>query len=435
MFSDYRNKKVTVIGLGRSGLAAADLLKWLGATVFISEKADNDRFRALRDDLGNKGIRVEIGRHTIDFIRGKDLVVVSPGVGSDSESLIWADELHIPVISEIELASSVCPATVIAITGTNGKTTVTTLIAKILQTRDVRAFALGNIGAPFSAYVRDMEGADYVSLEVSSFQLERIDIFKPRVAVILNFTPDHLDKEHRGYNSMSEYLAAKKRIFMNQDESDYLVLNEDDPAVKSLAKETKSKAIFFSAKRTAHNACLPDRQAQRSLNPNHLAAMAVASIFGISEDVCLEFFRNFKGVEHRLEQVRTVGGVEFINDSKATNVDSTIWALESIRKPAILIAGGRDKNLDYNVITDLVKEKVKMLILIGEAKEKMGKAFRGVLPIQEASSLEEAVEAGYRKAAEGDCVLLSPMCASFDMFTDYEHRGRCFKEIVNRLKD
>jgi len=410
-----------VVGLARSGAAVSRLLRDLGSQVYVTDSADNDRLRLLAEDLKRRGIYLETGGHSLDFIRNKDLVVSSPGVSNKSQALLWADELKIPVVSEIELSWSLCPATVIAITGTNGKTTVTTLLGKVLETADRRVWTLGNIGKPFAQEVMNMHSDDFVSLEVSSFQLERIIAFKPKVSVILNFTRDHLDR----YGDMPEYLAAKKRIFMNQSRDDYLVLNYDQPILRGLAKESKAKVIFFNARRATQDA--------PHLNPNHYAVMAVAKIFGISEARCMEVFRNFKGVEHRLEQVRTINGIEFINDSKATNVDSTVWALQGMHKPTILIAGGRDKNSDYRLISDLIKQKVKLLMLIGEAREKIRTAFKGLLSIEEASSLEEATQKSFKRAHGGDCVLLSPMCASFDMFEDYEQRGRVFKEIVNKL--
>lgn len=420
---DYQNKKITVVGLARSGAAAARLLKDIGSEVYVTDSAGNDRLRILAEDLKSRGIVVETGGHSPDFIRNKDLVVSSPGVSNKSQALLWADELKIPVISEIELSWSLCPATVIAITGTNGKTTVTTLLGKVLETSGRPVFTLGNIGKPFAQEVMNMNSDDFVSLEVSSFQLERIAAFKPKVSAILNLTRDHLDR----YADMPEYLAAKKRIFRNQSRGDYLVLNYDQPILRELAKETKAKVIFFSAERLK-------RHPGGNLNPNHYAVMAMAKIFGVSEARCREVFLNFKGVEHRLERVRTINDIEFINDSKATNVDSTVWALQGMHKPSILIAGGRDKNSDYRLIADLIKQKVKLLMLIGEAREKIRTAFNGLLPIEEASSLEEATQKSFQRAQGGDCVLLSPMCASFDMFQDYEHRGRVFKEIVNKLK-
>ena len=420
MTSYYKDKKVVVIGLARSGIAAVNLLQEAGAKVFVTDSSSNDKLKELARGLTRDGIKVELGAHTLDFIRDKDLVVVSPGVSDTSQAIIWAQEFSIPIISEIELAWQLMPqAEVVAITGTNGKTTVTSLIAKVLEADGKKAHTLGNIGKPFSREIGRIRAGDFVSLEVSSFQLERIVKFKPRVAVILNFTPDHLDR----YKDMPEYLFAKKRVFLNQDENDYLVLNYDDLTLRALAKEAKARVIFFSAQNN------PD-----SLNPNQLAVIAAARALGISENICGEVFRNFKGVEHRLEQVRVFKDIEFINDSKATNVDSAVWALRNTRKPAIMIAGGRDKNSDYGTISDLIKEKVKLLVLIGEAKEKIRSALGGVLPIKEAATLDEAINVSYAQARGGDCVLFSPMCASFDMFENYEHRGKVFKEIVNKLK-
>ena len=420
VIKNYRGKKVAVVGLARSGVAASFLLRSLGAEVFVTDSSSNDKLKEVARGLIRDGIKVELGAHTLDFIRGKDLVVVSPGVSDKSQAIIWAKGFNIPIIGEIELAWQLMPqAEVVAITGTNGKTTVTSLIAKVLEADGKKAHTLGNIGKPFSREIGQIRKGDFVSLEVSSFQLEKIAKFKPRVAVILNFTPDHLDR----YRDMSEYLSAKKRIFLNQDENDYLVLNYDDLTLRALAKEARARVIFFSAQDNSDN-----------LNSNQLAVMAVAKALGISENICLEVFRNFKGVEHRLEQVRVLKDIEFINDSKATNVDSAVWALRNTRKPAIMIAGGRDKNSDYGTISDLIRGKVKLLVLIGEAREKIHSALGGVLPIKEAGTLDEAISLSYNQAKSGDCVLFSPMCASFDMFDNYEHRGRVFKEIVNKLK-
>ncbi len=419
MVSHYKDKKVVVIGLARSGIAAAHLLQKAGAEVFVTDSSSNDKLKEPAKDLTRYGIKVELGGHTIDFIRDKDLVVISPGVSDKSQAIIWANEFKIPIISEIELAWQNCAAKVIAVTGTNGKTTVTSLIAEVLKASGKKSYALGNIGTPFSLEPGNLKPTDFVSLEVSSFQLERIVKFKPQVALILNLAPDHLDR----YKNVSEYLSAKKRVFLNQDQNDYLVLNHDDPALRALAKEARARVVFFSS-----------QDNPRNLNPNQLAVMAVARVLGIAENICGEVFRNFKGVEHRLEQVRVLKDIEFINDSKATNVDSAVWALRSTSRQAIMIAGGRDKNIDYGAISDLVKKKVKLLVLIGEAKEKIRSVLGGIVPIKEALTLDEAVNLSYAQAKGGDCVLLSPMCASFDMFENYEHRGRVFKEIVNKLK-
>jgi len=411
----FKNKKITIIGLARSGLACADLLSDLGAGVSVTDNNDSELTRQSLSKLKSKNIKSELGRHTQEFIRGRDLVVVSPGIPDNAPPVVWSKEFKIPIISEIEVAAILCPATVIAVTGTNGKTTVTTLIGKILQARGERVFVCGNIGNPFSGEVSKMKEDDFASLEVSSFQLEKIQAFKPKISVILNFSRNHLDR----YKDMREYLEAKKRIFMNQDKDDFLVLNYQDPIRGELAKEAKAKVVYFSE--------------DEDLNPNQSAVLAVASILGIGRELALNVFREFKGIEHRMEYFTEINNVKFINDSKATTVDSTIWALKNISCPVILIAGGRDKGSDYRPILDLIQKKVRDVILIGEAKEKIKDVLTGFLPIDETQSLEEAVNAAFYKANSGDCVLLSPMCSSFDMFSNYEERGNCFKRAVQEL--
>ncbi|KPK98121.1 MAG: hypothetical protein AMJ95_05845 [Omnitrophica WOR_2 bacterium SM23_72] len=411
----YENKKVLVVGLARSGLACANLLYILGADVSVTDHQDNEKTRSYKWELKSDAIKVELGRHSPEFVKNKDLLIISPGVPSDASPIVWAKQANTPVISEIEFAWSLCTGTVIAITGSNGKTTVTTLIGDILKSNARSAFICGNIGNPFSQEVPRVKESDYVCLEVSSFQLENIDKFKPKISVILNFTRNHLDR----YRNMDDYLMAKKRIFENQDKSDYVVLNQDDPVVRDLAKEALPRPVFFSQ--------------TKELNPNQAAVMAVGSILGIEKDLILRTFKDFKGLEHRLEQVAEINQVRFINDSKATTADSALWALKSTQAPIILIAGGKDKGIDYGVILDEARQKVKKVILIGEAKERIAYALKSALSIEEAGSLEEAVLKAYRKASPGDSILLSPMCSSFDMFSSYEERGSVFKETVYSL--
>lgn len=411
----FKGKKVLVVGLARSGYAAATLLSNLGAEVSVTDMDTSEHIKANAKKLKSKNIAIELGRHSEGFIKDNDLIVLSPGVNNKSEAVILANSYDIPIISEIELAWLICPAKIIAVTGTNGKTTVTALIGRVLQANNIPVHICGNIGNPFSVEVEKMKAEDYVSLEVSSFQLERIATFKPKISVILNFTPDHLDR----YNNIKEYLEAKKRIFMNQDEEDYLVLNYADYTLRDLAKEARAKVIYFGT--------------SEGLNPNHQAVMAVAVILGISQDTVNSVLNNFRGLEHRMEYVAELNGIEFINDSKATNIESTFWALKNINKPIILIAGGRDKGLKFETIRDIVRDKVKLLILIGEAKTKLKQAFKDVVDIKESDFLEEAVRLAFHNAKEGDCVLLSPMCASFDMFANFEERGNIFKKTVREL--
>lgn len=411
----FKNKKIAIIGLARSGLACANLLHNLGSKVSVTDNKDNDSTRLNASMIKSKEITVELGRHTKGFIENKDLVVASPGVTAGAQPIIWAKELKIPVISEIELAWILCPATVIAVTGSNGKTTVTTLIGKILQDQGRRVFVCGNIGTPFSCEVEKMNEQDYVSLEVSSFQLEGIDKFKPKIAVILNLTRNHLDR----HSDMQEYLEAKKRIFKNQDKSDYLILNSEDPVVSGLGKEANASVVYFS-------------QTQK-INPNEAAVLAVASILGIDEAKVLNITKEFKGIEHRLELVGQINNIKFINDSKATTADSCAWALKNINGPVILIAGGMHKGVDYSLILESARKKIKHAILIGEARNIIKEAFIGSFPVEEAATLEEAVSKAFMKAAPGDCVLLSPMCSSFDMFSNYEERGNVFKRSIYDL--
>ena len=411
----FKGKFITIVGLARSGVACANLLHSLGACVRVTDIKDNAQTRSFANLLSSKDIQFELGAHSESFIKQADLVVISPGVLGDAQPIIWAKDFAKPVYAEIEIASMLCPGQIIAVTGSNGKTTVTTLIGRILKASGKRVKVCGNIGNPFSGEVDGMRQSDFVALEVSSFQLERIKDFKPKIAVIINLTPNHFDR----YNDMQEYLSVKKRIFMNQDKNDFLILNGLDPQLLGIAKETASKVNFFKS--------------ESGLNPNQSAVFKVGEILGIDKQKMLDVFNEFKGIEHRMEEVAVVNKIKFINDSKATTADSAIWALNSISSPVILIAGGRDKGIDYGVIVKAAKNKVKQVVLIGEAKDKIAACLNGEFKIEKAGSLEEAVNKAYSFAQPGFSVLLSPMCSSYDMFTDYEERGRAFKKIVLTL--
>lgn len=418
---DLKDKKVTVIGLGKSGIAACNLLIDKGSKVSITDCLDNPRVRQNIRNLSKKDIvNIEIGRHTEALIETCDLVVVSPGVPQDCLPIMWARRKNIPVISEIELAFIFCPAPIIAITGTNGKTTVATLVSQIFHEAGKKYVVCGNIGNPFSGELSQITNEHTVILEVSSFQLETIDRFKPKVAVMLNLGVDHLDR----YTDTSQYFAAKSRIFSNQSEDDWAIVNRKDPECVKMAAGTKAKVLYF-----------PDNKYinAKHLNSNHLAALMISSLFGIPEDMAIDICFRFKGIEHRMERVAEVSGVTFINDSKATNVGSTLWALNSIKRPIILIAGGKDKGSDFTVIKEELRNKVKAMILLGEARERIKETFQDLVPIQIATTLSHAVWQAFRIARSGDCVLFSPMCSSFDMFTDFAERGRVFKEAVFKL--
>ncbi len=419
---DFKGKNVVVLGLGASGFSSAKLLRRLGASVFVSDKSNLPKQRGLSLDLKRLSIEFELGKHSQENIEKADCLVVSPGVPSNCEPVKWAKKKNIEIIGEIELGYQNCQGQIIAITGTNGKTTVTTLIGEILNKSGKVAYVLGNIGRPFTDYVEGVKNDDFVSLEVSSFQLETIKEFRPKVSLILNFTPDHLDR----YKKLDEYLEAKKRIFLNQRKDDLVILNYADARLKPLAQETEAKVLYFGGDKSGFD--------ENKFNPNQLAVLKVAEIFEIDLDVCLDVFHHFKGIEHRMEFVRTIDGIDFINDSKATNVEATIWALRNSIKPIVLMAGGRDKGSDFGIISDLLRKKVKSLVLFGEAKPKIKKALKGIVSIYEAKDIYQAVDLSFRQAKSGDCVLLSPMCASFDMFFNYEERGKIFKNIVKSLK-
>ncbi len=410
----FKGKKITVIGCARSGVACANLLHSLGAEVLMTDNGAGENVRKFGAML-EPGIGIETGGHTDRFLLGRDLAVVSPGVPFNAPPLVKMRGAGIPVVSEIEVGWMLSPAPVIAVTGSNGKTTVTTLIGMVIEASGKKAAVCGNIGNPFTGELAALT-ADYVVLEVSSFQLETIRDFKPAVAVILNFNRNHLDR----HADMDEYLAAKKRIFLNQDAGDHLVLNGADPALKAAGKEARSRVTYFTEGAV--------------YNANQSAVRAVADILGIGEEACDRVFAGFRGLEHRMETVAEVKGVRFINDSKATTVESCIWALKNLRRPVILICGGKHKGVDYSLVVPEARDKVKEVVLIGQAADKIEASFSGAVPLCRAATLEEAVARSFRDAAPGDAVLLSPMCSSFDMFTDYEHRGRVFKQAVRALE-
>jgi len=419
---DLKNKKVTILGLARSGFSLSRMISRLGGQVKISEKAVFDPLRHSFQDQNLKNqIKAEFGGHTQGFIEDSDFLVVSPGVPRNAEPIFWAKAKGIPVMGEIEIAWRFCPCPVIAVTGSNGKTTVVTLIKKIFEQAQRKICACGNIGLPFSDYVLDLNKQDTVVLEVSSFQLESIAQFRPHVAVLLNFSQNHLDR----HADLEEYFNAKKRIFKNQTRDDFAVLNYQYPRLRELAGTLKAQVCFFNT---------PPSAADKSFhNPNYLAAIEVARVMDIDFEVCQKVFESFRGVEHRLEWVRQLNGVDYINDSKSTTAEAGRWALESASKSIVMICGGRDKNIDFTILRDLVSQKVKKMVVIGEAREKIKKAFHDVVSLEEAKDLEQAVIRAREHAVAGDVVIFSPMCISFDMFSNFEERGRVFKTIVQGL--
>ncbi|MBF0571324.1 MAG: hypothetical protein HQL12_05575 [Candidatus Omnitrophica bacterium] len=421
MSFDLKHKKVTIIGAARSGIAVANAVLRLGGIAKITENKPLDQFSSNLEELSNlKRVNIEAGGHTRPFVQDSDYVVLSPGVRFDVLPVQWAKEHNIEVMGEVEFAFRLCPCPVVAITGSNGKTTTSTVIAEILKRAGGQVCLCGNIGSPFSKHVLDLKPVDTVVLEISSFQLESTIHFRPHVAVWTNFSQNHLDR----HKDLEEYFQAKCKIFTNQKAQDFAVLNFLDTQHMKLAEKLQAKVLLFNT---------PDKPAGVD-NPNYLAAIQVAKALGIGEEICYKTFSEFKGVEHRLEFVRHLGGVDFINDSKSTTAEAGRWALERTLKPMVMICGGLDKHLDYSPLKYLVAKKVKHMIAIGQAREIMRSTFGDVVRVDTYTSLEEAVRAARGIAKSGDCVMLSPMCASFDMFKDYEHRGRMFKEIVNNLE-
>ncbi len=448
-------KKVTVVGAARSGVAAAKLLKRKGYDVFLSDATDEAKIdKDFTADIRQNGIEHEFGIHS-DKVYDTGIMVVSPGVPQNSAVIQTALGKGIEVISEIEAASWFCKGKVIAITGTNGKTTTTTLIGEMFKYAGFITFVCGNIGIAFSDVVEETDENSIVVLETSSFQLDNIKKFKPFIAILLNVTPDHLDR----YESFEKYLEAKMRIAENQNSSDYFVFNYDDELVRNSAKNVNSKQAAFSLT----NGAKQETQTGAFINNYHLiyyyfmgeeniidtqkliikgdhnvynamASVITAKVFGIEKECIKKTLENFKGVEHRLEYVRELQGIKYYNDSKATNVNSVWYALKGFTEPLVLILGGKDKGNDYSQIEKEVKEHVKHIIAIGDSKQKVYDFFKNKLPVTIAADMEDAVNKAKENSVKNDVVLLSPACSSFDMFDNYEHRGRVFKELVNTLK-
>jgi UDP-N-acetylmuramoylalanine--D-glutamate ligase len=444
---EFNGKRVLVVGLGRSGVASALFLKSRGAQVTVSDSKPEDQLRNEIPVLLDHGIAVETGRHGDRTFRNQDLIVVSPGVPVGAPPLVQARAMGEPVIGEIELASEFIAGPIVAITGSNGKTTTTTLVGEILSKSGKNTLVGGNIGTPAISLVEKASSETTVVLEVSSFQLETIRAFRPKVAVILNITPDHLDR-HRTFQA---YVDAKARIFENQKAGDFAVLNADDPTCVDLAGRTRAKMFWFSRKHEVeqgsfvHKGEIGFRNSRGEQTimavsevplkgahnvENVLAAICTGVLMGCSPESISKVVREFKAVEHRLEFVANVNGVDYYNDSKATNVDATIKALESFPANIHLILGGKDKGSDYTVLNHLLRERVKAVYTIGAAAEKIQSQIKGAAKVVSAGTIEQAVKEASSAAQTGDIVLLAPACASFDQFQNYEHRGRAFKELV-----
>jgi UDP-N-acetylmuramoylalanine--D-glutamate ligase len=448
---ELKGKRILVAGIGKSGLAAARFLKDRGARVTVSDSRPATLIAEL-SGLLDEGIMVETGGHGLLTFRRSDLIVVSPGVPSDVPELKQVRALGMRIIGELELGAQFLQGKIIAITGSNGKTTTTTLVGEILKAAGKPTLVGGNIGKPVTEMVPASTPETWSVLEVSSFQLETIEAFKPKIAAVLNITPDHLDR----HGSFAAYAAAKTRITENQTADDFLVLNAEDEPTKLVAAHAKAQVFWFSAKRQVKRGAFVDRDAivyraaeggafepvlpvseiplQGAHNvQNVCAAVAMAKLAGVDNETIRATVKAFQAVEHRLEFVRTLDGVRYFNDSKATNVDATVKAVEAFPGGIHLILGGKDKDSKYATMGPLLRERVKTVITIGTAAEKIERELAGVVKIESAGTMERAVPLAKELAVAGDVVLLAPACASFDQFQNYEHRGRVFKELVASL--
>ncbi len=452
MSLELSGKQVLVVGMARSGLAACALLSRQGARVRITDSRSPDQLEREVRGLEEKGIVCESGGHRLESFLEADLIVVSPGVSLRIPELVKAQAAGKQILSELELAYSFLRGRMIGVTGTNGKTTTTTLIGEILKEAGEHVQVGGNIGTALSSLVESSTPTTWNVVEISSFQLEAIRFFRPDIAVVLNITPDHLDR----YKSFQEYAGTKLKIFRNQQESQFAVLNLEDPSLSGLSGSIGSTIRWFSNRRKVEmgtglennqlvfrqtgqaEVAIPLEKIQlrgRHNLENVAAAVTAARLAGAPPAIILDTVTRFTGVEHRLEMVAEYQGVRFYNDSKATNVDATIKALEAFDSGLVLILGGRDKGSDYTAIRPLLERRVKAIILLGEASDKIRGQLKGSVPMHQANSMTEAVHIGFQLAQRGDKVLLAPACASVDMFQNFEHRGKVFKEAVRELSE
>jgi len=447
---ELRKKRVLVVGLARTGVATALFCARHNAIVSATETRSESELGDAPAKLREAGVALELGGHTEKMFLAQDLVIPSPGVPADDPFLKLARSKGITVWSEIELAYRFLEGKLIGITGSNGKTTTTTLVHHILKAGAVDAYLAGNVGTPLIGEVEKMRAGSVAVAELSSFQLELIEKFRPNIGALLNLTPDHLDR----HKTMEAYAAAKGRIFENQTELDAAILNADDTASAKYAPKKPQVFWFSRLKPVKQGACLhgdeivvvhhgkEDRVMKASEIPlagahnleNVLAAVLMARLAGVDCATIAKAVKSFPGVEHRLEFVAEIGGVRYYNDSKATNVDATLKALDAFPERILIVLGGKDKGSDYTVLQKPLREKAILALLIGAAAEKIEKQIAGSVAIERAGTLERAVEAASLAAKAGDVVVLAPACASFDQFRNYEERGRVFKELVRGLE-
>lgn len=446
---EYNGKKALVCGMARSGIAAAKLLNRLGARVTLQDMKKREEISADVLALEGEGIVLYTGANPDEIACAQDLIVLSPGIPCDLPFIAAAEEAGIEVISEVELAYRLTPCPITAITGTNGKTTTTTLTGEIMKTAYSGTAVVGNIGIPYSEEVGRLTEKDWVVAEISSFQMEKAKEFHPHISAVLNITPDHLNR----HKTMDVYIAMKERVFAKQTAADFCILNHGDEICRKMADKTAAKVFFFDSSETLAEGIYLDGDAIEvrwgAINEtlihvdelqilgvhnyeNVMAAAAMGICAGIALDTIRAVLKGFAGVAHRIEYVATVDGVDYYNDSKGTNVDASIRAVLAMKKPIVLIGGGYDKGSSFDEWTKLFPGRVKHLVLIGVTAPKVRASAEkfGFTAISDCETFEEAVDLCREKAEDGDCVLLSPACASWGMFDNYEQRGDMFKEQV-----
>lgn len=444
----YRKTVFLVVGISKSGMGAAELLLSRGAKCYVYDDGDNDKVKENMSALEKKSAIVADRSEVFGLLRKIDVVVLSPGVAIDHEIPLAAKKLGKKITGELELASSECLSPVIAVTGTNGKTTTCTMIKAVLDAAGVKNELCGNIGTPLSSVLNKLDRDTVVVAETSSFQLETVRTFKPHIAVITNVTPDHLS---RHYN-MENYLFVKSKILLNLTESEYAVLCYDDPLVKNLDEKTRGKVVYFSTKEEVNGAYLSEGKifykgkfiadsSELAISGEHnaynaLATVCVAEIMGVNESAIVDSLKTFKGVKHRIQFVKTVSGVDYYNDSKATNIDATVKAVATMVKPTVLIVGGKDKGLDFDKLFDgITGSEVKAVVATGESAFRIIESAKkcNFPSISMASEFSVAVALASYIAKNGDAVLLSPACSSFDRFSDFEERGDYYIKLVESI--
>ncbi|MBI4322839.1 MAG: UDP-N-acetylmuramoyl-L-alanine--D-glutamate ligase [Candidatus Omnitrophica bacterium] len=427
---DWRGRTVLVVGLGKSGLAACRLLRELGAHVRVTDSHDSEALRASAMGLREAGVeRVELGAHSPALLDGCDAVILSPGIPDAAPPVYWARRAGLTILGEVELAFRFCAAPIVAVTGTNGKSSVVTLIQRLLEAAGRASVACGNLGIPCSGILPSLPAQTIAVIEVSSFQLLWCDEFRPMIAVLLNLGVNHLDRHH----DRASYIAAKMRLFQRQTPQDYALLNGQDPLVAGLSGQLRAQVVWFGRPTEDRPGLKLNPATCRLLPANLQAVLQVGRLLGVPDPLSAQVIREFRGLEHRLESVATIRGVRVINDSKSTTPESLLYALERCAGRLVPIIGGRDKGCDFGALAGpLMEERIRGIVLTGESRPRLRALVNGHAPVRDCATLEEAVDEALRLAHPGDTVLFSPACASFDMFRNFEERGRAFKQLVQR---